>query len=82
MKMNFKGIFKDYKINNWINQIKIIDPLFKIRIYYELELIFFQILKVMPKIIHKSRVKEIQLLLPLKQKIFFINLMNLLMRNN
>ena len=33
MKMNFKGIFKDYKINNWINQIKIIDPLFKIRIY-------------------------------------------------
>jgi len=65
MKMNFKGIFKDYKINNWINQIKIIDPLIKIRIYYELELIFFQILKVMRKIIHKSRVKEIQLLLPL-----------------
>jgi len=33
MKMNFKGIFKDYKINNWINQIKIIDTQFKIRIY-------------------------------------------------
>lgn len=32
MKMNFQEIFKESKINNWINQIKIIDHLFKIRI--------------------------------------------------
>ena len=55
--MNLIGIFQEYKIYKWINKIKNVNPLFKIRIYKELELIFFQILKVTYLVILKLWVK-------------------------
>ena len=39
--MSLKRIFQEDKINKWINKIKVTSPLFKIKIYEELGLIFF-----------------------------------------
>ena len=33
IKMSLKRIFQEYKINKWINKIKVASPLFKIKIY-------------------------------------------------